>query len=60
MHNPDQENILQLAASSEFMSILITGGSGMVGKALRGILPQATYLSSQDADLRNPAEEFII
>ena len=28
----------------------------MVGKALRGILPQATYLSSQDADLRNPAE----
>ena len=28
----------------------------MVGKALRRILPQATYLSSQDADLRNPAE----
>ena len=31
--------------------ILITGGSGMVGKYLKNILPQAVYLSSKDCDL---------
>ena len=33
--------------------ILVTGGSGMVGTALKKILPEAIYLASQDGDLRN-------
>jgi GDP-L-fucose synthase len=31
--------------------ILITGGSGLVGKYLKKILPEATYISSKDYDL---------
>ena len=31
--------------------ILVTGGSGMVGKSLKKYLPNATYLSSKDCDL---------
>ena len=38
--------------------ILVTGGSGMVGKSLKKILPNATYLSSKDCDLTN--EESVI
>ena len=38
------------------MSILVTGGSGMLGRALEEILPEATYLSSRDTDLTNPNE----
>tara|TARA_R110002020_G_scaffold241567_5_gene454785 strand:+ start:7875 stop:8807 length:933 start_codon:yes stop_codon:yes gene_type:complete len=34
--------------------ILVTGGSGMLGKAIHNILPNAIYLSSKDADLTNP------
>jgi GDP-L-fucose synthase len=34
-------------------NILITGGSGMVGKSLKKILPNATYISSKDCDLTN-------
>lgn len=37
-------------------TILITGGSGMVGKALKDIMPNAIYLSSKDCDLRNQEE----
>tara|TARA_R110000824_G_scaffold331078_1_gene517841 strand:+ start:18319 stop:19248 length:930 start_codon:yes stop_codon:yes gene_type:complete len=33
--------------------ILVTGGSGMVGYALREMLPEAVYLSSKDGDLRD-------
>ena len=33
--------------------ILVTGGSGMVGKSLKKILPNATYLSSKDCNLTN-------
>lgn len=33
--------------------IMITGGSGLVGKYLQDILPDAIYLSSKDGDLRN-------
>jgi len=33
--------------------ILVTGGSGMVGRHLRDILPNATYISSADFDLRS-------
>jgi GDP-L-fucose synthase len=40
------------------MNILVTGGSGMVGKSLKKILPNATYLSSKDCDLTN--EESVI
>lgn len=32
--------------------ILVTGGSGMVGKSLQKIIPDAVYLSSKDYDLR--------
>lgn len=31
--------------------ILVTGGSGMVGKSLRKFLPNALYISSKDCDL---------
>jgi GDP-L-fucose synthase len=33
------------------MSILVTGGSGQVGKELQQLLPQATYISSKDCNL---------
>lgn len=35
------------------MKVLVTGGTGMVGKALQRIFPNATYLSSMDCDLRD-------
>ena len=35
--------------------VLVTGGSGMLGKAIQSILPDAIYLSSKNADLTNPA-----
>jgi GDP-L-fucose synthase len=34
--------------------ILITGGSGMVGKHLQDIIPDAIYISSDQGDLRDP------
>ncbi len=36
---------------SKNKKILITGGSGLVGNALKDILPNATYISSKDYDL---------
>lgn len=33
------------------MKVLITGGSGMVGKHLQEIIPKATYIGSKDCDL---------
>jgi GDP-L-fucose synthase len=33
------------------MKIVVTGGSGLVGKSLKKFLPNATYLSSKDYDL---------
>ena len=36
--------------------ILVTGGSGMVGTALKKILPEAIYLASQDGDLKNKSD----
>ena len=33
--------------------ILVTGGSGLVGKHLKDILPDAVYISSKDFDLTN-------
>ncbi len=33
--------------------ILVTGGSGLVGRHLKEILPEATYISSKDFDLRS-------
>ena len=33
--------------------ILVTGGSGLVGKHLKDVLPNAIYLSSKDANLLN-------
>ena len=38
------------------MNILVTGGSGMVGKSLKKYLPNAMYLSSQECDLTNEKE----
>jgi GDP-L-fucose synthase len=34
-----------------YKNILVTGGSGMVGKSLKKILPNAIYLSSKEFDL---------
>lgn len=36
--------------------ILITGGSGMVGRSLKEFMPDALYISSKDCDLTNPIE----
>ena len=33
------------------MNILVTGGSGLVGKHLKDIMPDATYIGSKDCDL---------
>ena len=41
-------------------NVLITGGTGLVGKHLKDIMPNATYLSSQDADLTNPKSAYTI
>lgn len=38
------------------MKILVTGGSGMVGKSLNKYLPNAMYLSSKDCNLTNENE----
>jgi len=35
------------------MKILVTGGSGMVGKSLKKYLPDATYISSKDYNLNS-------
>ena len=35
------------------MQILVTGGTGMVGKHLQEILPNAIYVGSKDYDLRD-------
>lgn len=40
----------------KYKSILVTGGSGMVGKSLQKILPDAFYLSSKDCDLTDEAQ----
>lgn len=40
----------------EHKNILVTGGSGMVGKSLKELIPQAVYISSKDCDLTNPIE----
>jgi GDP-L-fucose synthase len=34
-------------------SVLVTGGSGLVGKHLKDIMPDAVYISSKDFDLTN-------
>ena len=31
--------------------ILVTGGSGLVGKHLKDVLPEAVYISSRDYNL---------
>ncbi len=36
--------------------ILVTGGSGLVGRHLKEILPDATYISSKDYDLRSETD----
>jgi GDP-L-fucose synthase len=36
--------------------IIVTGGSGLVGRYLKDIMPDAIYLSSKDYDLINPIE----
>ena len=40
----------------DYKKILVTGGSGMVGKSLQELIPQALYISSKDCDLTNPIE----
>jgi GDP-L-fucose synthase len=36
------------------MKLLVTGGSGLVGRALQNVCPLATFVSSHDYDLKNP------
>ena len=38
--------------------VLVTGGSGLVGKYLKKILPDATYISSKDCDLRDQRQVY--
>ena len=38
--------------------ILVTGGSGMVGSALREFVPSALFLSSADCDFKNSSKTF--
>jgi len=38
------------------MKILVTGGSGMVGRSLKKILPNATYISSKDYNLTSEVD----
>jgi len=40
----------------KYKKILITGGTGMVGTALRKTLPNMVFHSSKDFDLRDPSE----
>tara|TARA_R110000824_G_scaffold285986_2_gene474111 strand:- start:670 stop:1554 length:885 start_codon:yes stop_codon:yes gene_type:complete len=42
------------------MKILVTGGTGMVGKHLQKILPNAVYVGSKDYDLRDRLEVEIL
>ena len=35
---------------------LVTGGTGLLGNALQKLIPQATYLSSADCNLKNTSE----
>lgn len=35
------------------MTVLVTGGTGMIGHALQKVLPNGVFLSSTDVDLRN-------
>jgi len=35
------------------MRILITGGTGMVGKHMKDLMPEAEYIGSKDCDLTN-------
>lgn len=38
------------------MEVIVTGGSGMVGRSLKEIMPEATYLSSSDFDLTKESD----
>lgn len=40
----------------KYDKILVTGGSGMVGKSLKKIMPNAVYLSSKDYNLTSETE----
>lgn len=41
-------------------NVLVTGGTGLVGRHLQEIMPNATYLSSQDCDLVNDTFDEIV
>ena len=38
------------------MSVLVTGGSGLVGRHLRLLMPEATYVSGREFDLTRPGQ----
>lgn len=52
--------ILNMCTIQFKMNIVVTGGSGMVGQALKKLQPQPNwiYLSSKDVDLRNYTKTF--
>jgi len=39
-----------------YKKILVTGGTGLVGKSLKNLLPDAIYLSSKDCNLTSKKE----
>jgi GDP-L-fucose synthase len=47
---------MSLNESAKFKKVLVTGGTGMIGNALRHLAPNAIFLSSKDADLRKAHE----
>jgi len=41
-----------------FKKILVTGGTGLVGKALQDVIPGASFMSSSDYDLRDSKQTY--
>ena len=44
-----------MSASGTRTDVLVTGGTGFLGRALAGVMPDATYLGSADVDLTDGA-----
>lgn len=38
------------------MTVIVTGGTGLVGKALKNVCPEWIFLGSKDGDLRDPGQ----
>jgi dTDP-4-dehydrorhamnose reductase len=56
MAEVDSRLLLSISASKRCSMILVFGKNGQVATALQQILPNATYLSSQDANFLDPSK----